>query len=108
MNTKIVFALVAASFIAGMLIQAIPAQAAPDCKKNENSSCWIRVSQLFETTLKKLQSVNHHFEGPSEQLESPPADIAAKLRLQLAQMDSEVNEIQNKQTDWEFILERAG
>ena len=102
------FALVAASFVAGMIFQAIPADAAPNCKKEENSSCWIRVTQLFETTLKKLQAVNHHFEGPSAELGAPPADVASELRLLLAAMDSEINEIQMKQTDWEFILQRAG
>ena len=108
MNTKIVFVLVAASFITGMIVQAIPADAAPNCKKDENSSCWIRVAQLFETTIKKLEAVNHHFEGPSSELGAPPADVASELRLLFAKMDSELDEIQMKQTDWEFILERAG
>jgi hypothetical protein len=104
MNTKIVVILVAAAFVTGMMIQAIPTEAAPQCKKDENSSCWIRVSQLFETSLNKLQAVNKHFEGPPERISAPPDDIKRKLTALLDDMDEEITKIQNKQTDWDFVL----
>lgn len=104
MNTKIAVILVAAAFVTGMMVQAIPAEAAPQCKKDENSSCWIRVSQLFETSLKKLKAVNQYFEGPPTGITTPPDDIKRKLTALLDDMDEEITKIQNKQTDWDFVL----
>jgi hypothetical protein len=105
MNTRIVIVLVVAAFVTGMMVQAIPAEAVQkECKKDENSSCWIRVSQLFETTLKKLQAVNKHFESPSVDSTPPPDEIKRKLTGLLEDMDKEISEIQHKQTDWDFLL----
>lgn len=105
MKTRIVIALVAAAFVTGMMLQVIPADAAQkECKKDENSSCWIRVSQLFETTLNKLEAVNNHFESPSADTTTPPDEIKRELKILLEDMDKEISEIQHKQTDWDFLL----
>lgn len=109
MNTKIVMALVAIAFVAGMLVQAIPAEASQqDCKRDEKSSCWIRVSQILKTTINKLEAINNHFGAPPDDITAPPDDEIPSLRALLADLKNEINEIQMTQTDWEFILERAG
>ncbi|MFB5631366.1 MAG: hypothetical protein ACE5RN_07235 [Nitrosopumilaceae archaeon] len=105
MKTRIVIFLVAVAFVTGMMVQAIPADAAQkECKKDENSSCWIRVSQLFETTLNKLEAVNKHFESPATDNTPPPDEIKRELKALLEDMDKEISEIQHKQTDWDFLL----
>lgn len=106
---KSIFVLaITAAFVTGMIIQIIPADAAQkDCKKDDQRSCWIRVSQMFGISIKKLQDANKHFVNPFEGLDSPPNVNRDEIEDQLFALDALINEIQMKQTDWEFLLERA-
>lgn len=100
---------VAAAFCAGMFIQILPADAAQkECKKDEQSSCWIRVSQMFGVAIQKLQDSNKHFTGPFDDLGTLPQQNRDQIESQFEQIQAEIAELQMKETNWEFILERAG
>ena len=107
MKTKIVVVLVAVAFVTGMMVQSIPASATDQGKKNEKSSNWIRVAQIWASSVNQLEAANKHFHAPTADMTPPPDDSIPELLQLLEEIEEQTTQIQHKKTDWEFILERA-
>lgn len=94
-SKKIVSALVAVAFIAGIMIAAMPSQSA---------EAGIEPTP-FKAVINKLTSLNKFF-GPPPEGATPPDDQIPEMREQLSQIKTEIDILQQTHDAWDAALPR--